>query len=182
MSNFKATFKSGSVEGDIDMMHGCCGVGVIHSLKFLPHKKLEALFEEFYAWLLQKPFTENASDHFGRALYCMTDSEEGSIREFCAHTRWKSTGQILNHRSGNQIRLFWLDRRQEQRESVPKENRRRAPQREDRERPGRVTPGSVIGAVGEARERAERADRHTSRVSVARKPLLRKGGFRHTEY
>lgn len=122
MSKFTITFSHGTVSGTIKKLNGNCGIALLHDVCFEVFygkllrsfqevtKKREKLYDEFYNWLLAQNATYTERDHFGRAVFMMTDKEGGQIDKFCRYkNRWNSMGYVHNHRSRNKINIYTLN-------------------------------------------------------------------------
>jgi hypothetical protein len=166
MPEFIAELNEGRVTGQIDQMHGCCGVAMLYHVRFRHHplNTAEDLYRAFHKWLMNKPFTETGSDHFGRAVYCMTDNTKGEIAKFCEVAGWEASGPIYNHRSGHRIKLYWLNRREAKKPA-------RASRSEDQREGATVVAPSAQNAPRAAQETPEGAIQAPRRV---KKRLVRR--------
>lgn len=122
VSKFTVLLYSGKVEGKIKKLDGNCGIALLYDVYFEifygktlnsykeATKKREKLYEEFYKWLLAHNATLLERDHFGRAIFMMTDKEGGQIDKFCRYkNRWNSMDYVHNHRSNNKINIYTLN-------------------------------------------------------------------------
>lgn len=122
MSKFTILLNNGKVVGKIKKLDGNCGIALLYGMYFEVFygntlnsykeatKKREKLYEEFYKWLLAHNATQAERDHFGRAVFMMTDREGGQIDRFCRYkNRWNSMGYTYNHRSKNKINIYTLN-------------------------------------------------------------------------
>lgn len=122
MSKFSIKFINGIVSGNIKKLDGNCGIALLYDVYFEVFygkiltsrqqaiKKREKLYEEFYKWLLSHKASILERDHFGRAVFMMTDKEGGQIDKFCKYkNRWNSIGYTHNHRSMNKINVYTLN-------------------------------------------------------------------------
>lgn len=115
----------GTVTAQLDMLPHCCGVVVISRVVFdRGAGKYKQLFEEFQEYLLARPHTHVQEDHLGRAVYLMSDAVDnrsaGTIYSFCRSMGWDESPIARNHRSGNRIQIFTLDRKKVNEERLKK--------------------------------------------------------------
>ena len=102
--------EDGGVRFDVNKMHGCCGVAVVHDVRFLPMQNKERFYNAFHAHL------RTATEPFDldRCKVVMTDrvreSLVPSIYDFCTTAGWMEGEHTPNRKSGHSVVIFELSR------------------------------------------------------------------------
>lgn len=101
---------NGSVQMYVDKMPGCCGVAVVHTVRWVGVKNKQKLYEEY------NNFLKTATNPFqlDRCKIVMTDNDSPdknpSIYDFCTTMGWMEGEHTPNKKSGNKVVLFELNR------------------------------------------------------------------------
>jgi len=102
--------ENGTVSFNVNKMHGCCGVAVVHGVNFGVMANKRAFYAEF------NTFLKDATDPFNldRCKVVMTDrvreSLVPSIYDFCTSAGWMEGEHTPNRKSGHSVVIFELSR------------------------------------------------------------------------
>ena len=119
---------SGKVVFKVKEFPGCCGIGIVHHVRFYIkisnryiyddfmrkrqyREQFKTLFTEFHNYLLDPGMLQNINLYaLKRSCIIMTDNQQGPITALCTQNKWKKSKSFNNGNSGNTVTAYYLFR------------------------------------------------------------------------